>query len=99
MSELGKELLQSAREALEIAKGAAEPAFAVVPREVDVAAIRKRKNMSQERFARTFGLAAAAVRDWEQNRRTPDRTARVLLAVIDRHPEAVLEALEQSRER
>ncbi len=95
MSNFGEELVRSAREALEIARGERKPAFVVVPEEIDVAAIRKRKHMSQERFARTFGLAPSAVRDWEQKRRFPDRTARVLLAVIDRHPEAVLDALEQ----
>ncbi len=94
MASFGDELIQSAREALAIAQGKAAPAFVFVPDEVDVAAIRKRKNMSQERFARTFGLAASAVRDWEQKRRAPDRTARVLLMVIDRNPEAVCASLD-----
>lgn len=34
-----------------------------------------------------------AVRNWEQGRRTPEESARVLLKVIDREPEAVLRAL------
>ena len=33
------------------------------------------------------------LRDWEQGRRTPDRAAQVLLAVIDRNPQAVTAAL------
>jgi putative transcriptional regulator len=93
MSEFGDELLRSAHEALEIVRGAQEPAFVHVPETVDVAAIRKRTGLSQERFAREFGLAVSAVRDWEQRRRTPDRTARVLLTVIDRRQEAVRDAL------
>lgn len=39
---LGKELIQSANEALAIAEGRAEPAAVFVPESIDVAAIRKR---------------------------------------------------------
>jgi putative transcriptional regulator len=94
MSTFGEELIKSAQEALQIAEGAVEPAFVHVPEKIDVAAIRKRKNMSQERFAKTFGLAPSAIRDWEQERRAPDRTARILLAVIDKNPEAVSSSLD-----
>lgn len=38
----GKELIQSAYEALEIAQGKAEPATVYVPKAVDVVAIPKR---------------------------------------------------------
>lgn len=64
-----------------------------VPEKVDVAAVRAELGLSQARFARAFGLDVAAVQAWEQHRRRPDRTARVLLAVIAREPEAVLRAL------
>jgi putative transcriptional regulator len=60
---------------------------------IDVAAIRRRLKLSQTRFAAAFGLSAATVRDWEQGRRHPDRTARAVLTVIDRRPEAVIAAL------
>jgi len=93
MSKFGADLVQSAEEALAIARGEAEPAFAFPPSDVDVVLIRKRKGMSQQRFAETFGLSVSAVRDWEQGRRYPDRTARILLSVIDKRPDAVLEAL------
>jgi hypothetical protein len=35
----------------------------------------------------------SAVRDWEQGQRTPDRAARVLLAIIKYEPKAVERAL------
>ena len=94
MSKLGKRLLQSAKEARTIARGEAEAARAFVPATVDVAAIRKKTGLSQDRFAQQFGLSLAAIRDWEQMRRTPDPAARTLLIVIDREPEAVRRALE-----
>jgi putative transcriptional regulator len=64
-----------------------------VPDQADVSALRARLGLSQARFARAFGLDVATVQAWEQGRRRPDRTARILLAVIAREPEAVRRAL------
>ncbi len=93
MTKFGQELIQSANEALAIARGDAPAARVIEPGDIDVASIRKRFGLSQARFAARFGLSAATVRDWEQHRRRPDRIARTLLMVIDRKPEAVEEAL------
>ena len=93
MTTFGQELIASAREALAIAEGEAEPSRVFAPPDVDVAAIRKRTGLSQDRFAKRFGFSAAAVRDWEQHRRRPDAAARTLLIVIDREPQAVERAL------
>lgn len=94
MSKLGERLLRSAKEARTIARGEAEPVRVFTPPSIDVAAIRKRTGLSQDRFAQRYGLSLAAIRDWEQKRRTPDPAARTLLMVIDREPEAVARALE-----
>ena len=93
MSTFGEDLLQSAHEALAIARGEAEPARASVPPPVDVATIRRKTGLSHAKFARRYGFSPAAVRDWEQRRRTPDPAARMLLIVIDREPQAVDRAL------
>ena len=61
--------------------------------------IRRRLNMTQEQFAARFDMALGTLRDWEQGVRTPDRTARTLLRVIDRNPEAVIQALEDPKHR
>lgn len=55
----------------------------------DVKAIRSRTRLSQPAFARAFGLEVAALRDWEQGRRQPERSAQVLLKLIDREPETI----------
>jgi putative transcriptional regulator len=94
MSSFGKELLASAHEAAAIARGEIKPARRYEIEVIDVAAIRKRLKLSQDKFAAKFGLSAATVRDWEQGRRNPDSTARILLKVIDKRPEAVVAALE-----
>jgi putative transcriptional regulator len=59
----------------------------------DVKAIRLKFGMSQEEFAKTFGLNLAALRDWEQQRRMPRGPARTLLQIIEREPAAVRRAL------
>lgn len=64
-----------------------------VPRNVDVKAIRNRLGMTQVRFSDTFGFSLDAIKHWEGGRRTPEASARTLLAVIDRNPAAVLTAL------
>ena len=53
-----------------------------VPASVDVRAIRAATAHTQASFARTYGFSVAAVRDWEQGRRQPERAARILLAMI-----------------
>ncbi|WP_298356949.1 helix-turn-helix domain-containing protein [Rhodoblastus sp.] len=93
MSKFGQELIESAKEALAIAEGRAKPARAVSAEAPDVAAIRKRLGLSQDRFAKRFGLSSATVRDWEQGRRQPDAPARNLLRVIDYAPETVERAI------
>lgn len=66
-------------------------AMATAP--VDVAAIRAKSGLSQERFAAVFGISLSTLRNWEQGRRAPEGPARVLLQVIDHEPEAVRRAL------
>lgn len=89
----GNELIQSANEALEIARGDAEPAAVYVPETVDVAAIRRQQGLTRSAFAERYGLAESTIRDWEQNRRSPDRAAVLLLKVIERHPDIVAQAV------
>ena len=64
-----------------------------VPEKIDVRKIRTRLGLSQEAFAKTYGFALSAVRDWEQGRRRPERSARVLLKIVEKEPEAVTRAL------
>jgi putative transcriptional regulator len=93
MSIFGKELLESAHDALAIAQGKAEPARAVAIEAIDVAAIRNRLGLTQDRFAKRFALSVATVRDWEQGRRQPDRIAQSLLRIIEYAPETAERAL------
>ena len=64
-----------------------------VPERVNVRRIRQRLGLSQEAFAQTYGFALSAVRDWEQGRRRPERSARILLKIVEKEPDAVTRAL------
>ena len=84
--------LDSARDYLD--GSADKTAYRVhVPETIDVRQIRARLGLSQEAFAETYGFALSAVRDWEQGRRKPERSARILLKIVEREPEAVTRAL------
>lgn len=78
-----------------IAKGDADAGLIHRAADVDVKAIRSRTGLSQDAFAARFGFSAGAVRDWEQGRKPPEGSSRVLLTVIDRETVAVMRALSQ----
>ncbi|EAT59661.1 helix-turn-helix domain-containing protein [Chlorobium ferrooxidans] len=94
MSKAGSKLIKSATHALAYARGEISEGFiAHVPEEVDVKSIRTRLGLTQPEFSLRFGFDVRAVQDWEQKRRQPDRSARILLTVIAHEPEAVSRAL------
>lgn len=96
MSQLEKDLIEGLEQALAIAQGKARPAreaWIEVP-DIDVAELRAGLNLSQTQFAHRFGFRVSAVRNWEQGRRAPRGSARLLLHVIRKHPEAVSDVLE-----
>jgi putative transcriptional regulator len=55
----------------------------------DIKAIREKTKLSQPKFAAAFHLDVATLRDWEQGRRQPERSAQVLLELIEREPETI----------
>lgn len=67
-----------------------------VPASVDVAAIRSKLGFTQQAFAARFGFSKGAIRDWEQGRKVPEASARILLKVIDKRPDVVLEVLDDA---
>jgi putative transcriptional regulator len=60
---------------------------------VNVLSIRRRTGLTQDQFSAKYGFKLASVRNWEQGRRQPERSARLLLMVIEKHPEVVEEVL------
>jgi putative transcriptional regulator len=58
-------------------------------RVVNVRMIRERHGLTQEQFARRFGLRVEMVRGWEDKSLVPDAAAVTLLRVIWAEPDAV----------
>ena len=90
--ELFEELLESVREGGAILRNEQVPGRAFVFEEPDVRTLREKHGLSQPKFAALMGISVGTLRNWEQGRRKPEGSARVLLRVVERHPEAVFEA-------
>lgn len=67
-----------------------------VPR---VKIIREALGLTQEEFAGRFHIPIGTLRDWEQDRKMPDQTARAYLTVVAHEPEIVRRALEFAARR
>lgn len=95
---VGQEIITSLKEAIAWAGGKNVPVriTTVEVPTTDVRAVRRKLRLSQSQFAAKFGFQPATLKNWEQGRTRPDGPARVLLAVIARHPEAVEDALRKA---
>ncbi|MDP6474559.1 MAG: transcriptional regulator [Alphaproteobacteria bacterium] len=92
MSELGQRLLESLQEAAAHARG--EPNNMTTetyyfPLDVDVKAVRHKTGATQVQFAKLYGFKVSSVRAWEQGRRKPSQSARILLKVIEKRPDII----------
>jgi putative transcriptional regulator len=70
--------------------------FARMKRVPRVKIIREALQLTQEEFAARYHIPIGTLRDWEQERKEPDQTARAYLRVVAREPEVVRRALEKS---
>jgi putative transcriptional regulator len=94
MSKFGKELIESMRQAAEHAQGRKVQGMRITTVELpDVKAIREELHMSQQRFAESYRIPLATVKNWEQGRRAPDAPAAAYLLAIRRRPKEIMEAV------
>lgn len=89
--ELFKELLESVKQGAAIMKGSMQPSRSFEFPETEVRALREQFGLSQDKFAHLVGISVGTLRNWEQGRRKPEGPARVLLQVVSRHPEILLD--------
>jgi putative transcriptional regulator len=90
---LGRALVDGMTQVLSHVRGEIELKSYTLPGPIDVKAIRKKVGMSQSEFASAFALNRRTLQEWEQGKTAPDNAVRAYLTVIDRNPEAVVEAL------
>lgn len=93
MSKAFDSIQQGLKEAIVHAKGSSQGVRVHRPRPIDVKALRAQIGMTQEAFAARFGFSTATLRHWERGDRQPHGASLVLLNVIERNPQAVMEAL------
>jgi putative transcriptional regulator len=91
--ELFDELLESVRQGGEILRGERKPSRVFQFEEPDIRSLREKHGLSQSRFAAMMGISVGTLRNWEQGRRRPEGSARVLLRVVEKHPEAVFDVV------
>ena len=97
MSKLFEEMAQGTAEARAYMQGKRKGYKVTLRRTIDVRSLRKRLRLSQDRFAKSFGLSVDAVRHWESGRRQPEAAARALLILIAADPKFVMHSLAEHR--
>jgi putative transcriptional regulator len=96
--ELFDELLESVREGGAILRGERAPSRIFRFEGSDIRGLRERHGLTQSRFAALMGISVGTLRNWEQGRRKPEGSARILLKVVERHPEAVFDVVSNALE-
>ena len=93
MSEAFNSIKQGLSEAIEFAKGKTGKAIVHNFDAIDVKKIRTNMSMSQTEFASSFGISLGTLRHWERGDRKPQGPALVLLNIVAKKPQAVLEEI------
>ncbi len=91
--DLFDDLVQSLKEAGDIAVGKthASRRFSVTP--PDVKAAREKMGMSQNEFAQLMRVSVKTLQNWEQHRRSPTGPAAALLKIVVSAPDVALKSL------
>jgi putative transcriptional regulator len=84
-----EELVASLEEARAVHRGERKAARITRMATVDVAAVRRRMGMTQQRFAAMMRVPLGTLRNWEQGRRQPDGPSALLMMIASLYPEVV----------
>lgn len=80
-------------EALDYSQGKKVMVREFHPEPVNVKSIREGTRLTQDEFAATFGISVATLRHWERGDRKPHGPALVLLNLVKKAPDTVLQVL------
>ncbi len=95
-------LINSMKEAVAYAKGDQSKGKAshrktakavVIPEDINPRTIRQKLNMTQEEFSARYGFNLFTLRNWEYNRRHPDKAVLAYLYAISKNPEQIEDVL------
>jgi len=93
MSDAYKSISKGLKEAIEYSKGNTKGVREFRAKHIDVKKLRERIGMSQPRFAASFGISLGTLRHWERGDRYPQGPALVLLNLLSKDSNTVLEVL------
>ena len=96
MSQAFNEIKAGLNEAIAFAKKKETKIKTYQPHAVNVKQIRHNLHMTQELFAASFGVSLGTLRHWERGDRKPQGPALVLLNMVEKAPETVLQMLAQN---
>ena len=89
MSEFGERIIKALESAVENPEGVRRHEISEVRR------IRNKLRMSVPEFSKAFGLSQRTVEQWDARNTELTGAASTLLKVIDKNPDAVIEALQE----
>ena len=93
MRKVYKSISKGLQEAIDYSKGKKVAVKEFHPIHVDVKELRDRIGMSQRIFAASFGISLGTLRHWERGDRYPQGPALVLLNLLSKDPQTVLNVL------
>lgn len=95
MSEYFKSIRRGLQEAIEYSEGKDIGAKVFKPSVVDVKKLRLSIGLTQKEFASTFGLNLGTLRHWERGDRRPQGPALILLNLVQKAPQTILDVIKQ----
>jgi putative transcriptional regulator len=88
-----QKLVESVKQMGSIMRGGNVPHRRTVLSTIDVRSLRNRLGLTQHEFSGMIGVSIKTLQNWEQGRREPEGPAKALLRVVEKEPQAVMNAL------
>lgn len=82
MSKTGKALITAI-------KDAKEQGLVTLQASPNVASLRKKLKLSQQKFAEIYHINPETIKKWEQHKREPDSISRAYLKCIEKNPKII----------
>jgi putative transcriptional regulator len=89
--DIGQEILEGLQEIKAYQAGIGDLRSRTLSPPAPASEIRAKLNLSQAAFAGLMGVSLGTLQDWEQGRRQPAGSARMLLRIAQQHPEVFLD--------
>lgn len=89
--DIGQEILEGLREIKAHKAGQVKLRKHTLQPSPSASEVRTKLQLSQTAFAGLMGVSVRTLQDWEQGRRQPAGSARMLLRIAQQHPEVLLE--------